>query len=375
MQRVTSAAVVALLSAAVMSATLGGAEPNEGAISSQQTAITWKGGPFTASNPAGCVGAADPTCDHFQLFVNAANNETFMVAIQAAAGSTDDFDLHVYYPDGSEAASSTTSGHRESVVIQHRTDKGSGPYEVRVQPWLVTPGATYDGLATLHQATPTDVTRDCLQVVPPAIGVPGVTDGGQPVTLNVTVLLDGISIARAQQQFARAAAAYAPINVPVTATYRTVNFATNEAEALIQLAKNLFGGRRPAGSDIVYVLTNKDIQSGGNAGVAGLADCIGGVRFATRAFAVGEDQDGPEVIGPFTLMNDATAKIAAHEIGHLMGGHHHYANCVEGLTSEVDQNEISPCTLMFNFVDFQSINFSTLNQAVVRGHAVQFAAP
>jgi hypothetical protein len=374
MTRTTTAALAALMSAAVLSATLGGAEPKEGAISSQQRAITWKGGPFTASNPAGCAGAADPTCDHFQLFVNAANNETFMVAVQAPAGSTDDFDLYVYYPDGTEAASSTTSGNDEAVVVQHRTDRGTGPYEVRVQPWLVSPGATYDGLATLHQAEPTDVTRDCLQPLPTVIGLP-VVDGGQRVNLNVSVLLDGVPLARAQQQFSRAAAAYATVNVPLRVTYRTVNFATAEAEALIQLAKNLFGGRRPAGIDIVYVLTNKDIQSGGNAGVAGLADCIGGVRFPTRAFAVGEDADGPETIGPFTLMNDGTAKIAAHEIGHLMGGHHHYANCVEGLTSEVDQNEISPCTLMFNFVDVQSINFSTVNQAVVRGHAVQFAAP
>jgi hypothetical protein len=27
--------------------------------------VTWSGGPFGASSPAGCVNAADPTCDHF----------------------------------------------------------------------------------------------------------------------------------------------------------------------------------------------------------------------------------------------------------------------------------------------------------------------
>jgi hypothetical protein len=32
-------------------------------------------------------------------------------------------------------------------------------------------------------------------------------------------------------------------------------------------------------------------------------------------------------------------------------------------------------TLMFNFVDFQAINFSSLNAVVVRGHAVDFASP
>ena len=144
---------------------------------------------------------------------------------------------------------------------------------------------------------------------------------------------------------------------------------------MIDQAKQRFGGARPAGSDLVYVLTAKDIQAGGNTGVAGLADCIGGVRFPDRAFAVGEVFEEDLPIGPLTFYADATAKIAAHELGHLMGGHHHYANCAEGVKSEQEVLEGSPCTLMSNFVDFQSIHFSTANSAVVRGHAVSFASP
>jgi hypothetical protein len=58
-----------------------------------------------------------------------------------------------------------------------------------------------------------------------------------------------------------------------------------------------------------------------------------------------------------------------------MGGHHHYGNCAEGTKGTQEVFEGSPCTLMFNFVDFQSIHFSTLNGTVVRGHAVDFASP
>lgn len=376
MTKWTFAVLFAALGAAGFHTTVAGAEPDEGAISRQQRSVTWTGGPFTASNPAGCVGgASDPTCDHFRLVVNASDRSTFMVAIQTPEGAGDDFDLFVYYPDGTEAASSASSGGNEAVVVEHRIDRGTGPYEVRVQPWLVNAGGTYDGIAVLQRGTPTDVTRECLEPVPAEIGVGGVTDDGQPVTMNLVVLLDGVERASAEAKMTRAAAAYHSVNMPFSVGYRRVDFATDDANALIQLAKNLYGGRRPDGSDIVYVLTSKNIQIDGDDGVAGLADCIGGVRYPTRAFAVGEDFPGPEQIGPFTLMNDATAKIAAHELGHLMGGHHHYANCVEGLTTEGEFNELSPCTLMFNFVDFQSINFSTLNQTVVRGHAVGYARP
>src|SRR4029077_18508996 len=134
-------------------------------------------------------------------------------------------------------------------------------------------------------------------------------------------------------------------------------------------------GVRPKGADVVFVLTSKDITDAGDTGLAGLADCIGGGRVAHHAFGVGEAVGiDPVPLGPFTLEVDAHPEIAAHEIGHLMGAQHHYANCVEGVL-QGDATDLSPCTLMFNFVDFQSLNFSTLEGTAVRGHAVQYASP
>jgi hypothetical protein len=221
-----------------------------------------------------------------------------------------------------------------------------------------------------------DAERDCIEPVPASVSVNGVTDEGQQVGLATTVLLDGVTRAQAEPVMARAADSYAPLGIALIATYEAVTFTGDDAQGLIDQAKQRFGGVRPAGSDLVYVLTAKDIQAGGNTGVAGLADCIGGVRYPEHAFAVGEvftSEDLP--IGPLTFYADATAKIAAHELGHLMGGHHHYGNCAEGTKGTQEVFEASPCTLMFNFVDFQSIHFSTANGAVVRGHAVDFASP
>jgi hypothetical protein len=372
-------AVVAagLVAAWFTPATASAATPGGGTVSKKSPSVAWEGGPFAASNPAGCVGAADPTCDHFLLQVSGLSG-TANVQIAISAEEGNDFDLFVYAPDGTLVDSSATASGNEAVTIPQPVD---GTYEVRVQPWLVTPGSTYQGVAQVGKGDPKatiDPEEECLEPVPAAVGVP---DLGQRVALDVLVFLDGVTQARGEEIMARAADAYSPIGVDIVSRYKSASFTGTEGAAIIQQAKDLVGGQRPRGTDIVYVLTSKDITSDGDTGLAGLADCIGGVRFPDRAFAVGEDAASPAndyenvPFGEFTLNADASAKIAAHELGHLVGAHHHYANCVEGTRSADETFEVSPCTLMFNFVNFQSIHFSTVNSLVARGHIVNYASP
>ena len=347
------------------------AAPPAGSLGGKSTAVTWTGS-AVASNPAACVGPSDPTCDHYALTLNVRANQAVSVGIVGAEG--DDWDLFVYGPDGSEVASSATPGSSESVVIDGQP---AGTYEVRVQPFTVTPGASYDGRAAVVKATagsaPFDEEQECLEPVPAATATDHLT-GGPQRDLAVRVLVDGPTTARAAEIFATAARSYEPLATTLRAvSYKTVSFSGDDAQGLINQAKARFGGSRPSGADLVYVFTNKDIQAGGNTAVAGLADCIGGVRFANSAFAVGEDFGPAEQDDP--LQRNGTAKVLAHELGHLMGAHHHYANCVEGNLSEVGEPEVSPCTLMFNVVNLASLNFSTFNGTVVRGHTNEYAAP
>lgn len=356
------------------------AEPDSGTVGkgSQRTA-SWSGGPFTASvpSPLGCVSPANPACDAYALTADLKPGARFAVAI-ASEIAGDDYDLYVYHPDGALAASSATASGNESVVVEHTVLHGPGPYQVRVIPFTVTPGSTYQGIArsTRDQAIEPEDPTACLELIPAALGIPTVTDLGQIVSLDVVVLLDGVSVGLADQIMAKAAESYAPLRVDLNVVeYRSVSFVGTEGEALIQQAKDLYGGVRPSGSDLVYVLTSKDLTTDGDTGLAGLADCIGGVRFPAHAFAVGEAVGiDPVAVGPFFLEVDAHPEIASHELGHLMGAHHHYANCVEG-NLDGGAFDLSPCTLMFNFVDFQSLNFSLLEGAVVRGHSVQYASP
>ncbi len=202
----------------------------------------------------------------------------------------------------------------------------------------------------------------CTALTPAAISL-----DNTPVTLDVRVLLDGVAQPSAEQIMSRAADSFAPLGITMVSSYETVGFSGLDAAGLIDQAKSYYGGVRPDGIDIVYVLTDKDLNT-----LAGLADCIGGVKYADRAFAVGEAWEGqPLNLLLYKLNTEKAAKTTAHEIGHLMGAHHHQANCVESL---LNFGEV-PCTLMFNFVDIQNTDFSLLNSVVVRGHGQLYATP
>ncbi|HVF04046.1 MAG TPA: zinc-dependent metalloprotease family protein [Frankiaceae bacterium] len=232
-----------------------------------------------------------------------------------------------------------------------------------------------------------DDPQACLEAAPAAASLPGVTDDGGTVSLDVLAVVDGLSRRQAAAVLATAARAFEPFRVRLTPRYRTVSFAADgqhvppgmKAEVPTADERRLFteliehvGGARPEGIDVVVLLTNKDIWYPENNGErqyssGGVAFCIGGVRFADKAFAIAEAwrtfPEDPVYAG----------KVAAHEIGHLMGAHHHYSNCVEGDGKE-QRGVPGVCTVMEgSLTRFFSLRFGTVESAVIRGHAVRFA--
>lgn len=379
---ITAAAVAALAAFAPMAQA---ATPSSGTVSNNNE-VTWSGTPL-ASNPAACPTATDPSCDHFTMTIANPGVKRVLVAIAAADGfEDDDYDLFVYDDQGTLVGSSASSGSRESVVFAN----GGAPfYEVRVQPFTVSPGSSYNGVAmkTKEMAFDSDSTQDCLELVPENVSVSGVLDAGQRVELSVQLLLDGTDPAVAAALMKRAADSYRPLGIDlVLVGTQNVSYTTTISNELIAAAKSTVGGVPPKGIDLVGVFTTKQMQAiAGGATVVGQADCIGGIRYDDRSFFVVSDIrniEDPKTGTTGTLASlgfnanvDATAEVFAHEIGHLMGAHHHYANCVEGGLSSGAPNDLSPCTLMFNAVNFASLNYSTLSGTVVRGHAINHAAP
>lgn len=368
------------------------ANPESGTLGGQKDESVWAGGPFYVSNPATTAGAVkqgpcdlgQPSCDSYRLTVDSSVKQVLIAIAPSQGFEADDYDLYIYDDKGVQIANDADSDGYESAIIDNN---GSAYYDVRVQPYLVAAGSTYSGVAQPARKQPVDTVRECLELVPENVAVP-VLDSGQAVELSVLMLLDGTDAAVAQQVMARAAASYKPLNINlVLKGTKLITIDTTVSDQIIQAAKDAVGGQPPKGIDIVGVFTNKKMQSatGGAGTVVGQADCIGGIRWDDTSFFVASDIRSIEnpstgTTGTLNSMGlnpnvDAAAEVIAHEIGHLMGAHHHYSNCVEGNLTSGAPNDVSPCTLMFPAVNFASLNFAALEGSTVRGHAVNHATP
>ncbi len=251
---------------------------------------------------------------------------------------------------------------------------------------LLTPGATAgSGSAPTAGPAARDLSRDnhgdCDMLEPATetaaqLPAPRTAPG---VRLEVLVVVEKADLAVTRTNLAAAARSYAPLGITLLPRYRLVKAVPdpkgNTVVALTWLKAQFPGGRRPTGVDIVYLSTHHYF------GVAGQADCIGGVAYPEHAFAVGMTSfDG--VVGasiggvdePEPPLQDGGGKLAAHEIGHLMGAHHHYgAYCVGGASAD---DPAHPCEVMFTVLKAGlGSKFGPVNAAVVRDHAERFAKP
>jgi hypothetical protein len=251
---------------------------------------------------------------------------------------------------------------------------------------LAAPAASLPAAHSHAGAQPLDEEEDCLEAVPEESSVTGVTDNGNGVALDVHVLLDGVGHRAAAEVMSDAARPYEPLQIRVNTTFQKVKFPAqhsqpdvaggeprpaSEEDYLFERSKEAVGGSRPPGTDVVYLLTTDRIAGPG----IGVADCIGGIRYPERAFAMGEYDKESGGEPPVYVFGRSSAKIAAHELAHLLGAHHHYSNCAEGAPAAAEDRHLLMCTVMFPDVGGMNLRFSTLEAAVVRGHAIEFAQP
>ena len=251
------------------------------------------------------------------------------------------------------------------------------------------------GRAAVPVAPHLDEEIDCLEPAPRQVDLGATPLDGKRGLVDVLVLLDGVSEAEGRTAVKDAVTAYKPIGVDLRARFAAITipadgttagldgktWSTASTDRAMAAAKRAVGGKVPPGVEVVYLLTAKELYSGPDEpdadnrayGIAGLADCIGGIAFPHRAFAIGERLSFGEQSSSIELGARLPGKILAHEVGHLLGAHHHYANCVENVPAAALGTSADVCTLMFNDVGLVSLRVSAVNRAVVRGHAIAHA--
>lgn len=263
------------------------------------------------------------------------------------------------------------------------TPKGASVLEVEVAPLDVSscdrPSVSRAGQITVTHdlrrgggEPPLDGQRACNAFLGEPVSYLIGPDAGEDLDLDVLVLVDGPTDEAARQIMGKVVEAFRHVGVTVRPTFQSTTLTAGpDVDALFDEMRLLLGGSVPEGYDVVHALTLKDV-----AGAAGYADCVGGSRSRERAFSISEAVPGkvPNLIAgtPMPVWPwEQEAYYAAHEIGHLLGGNHDFANCVEGALL-VDEDTPAPCTLMYPYANI-TFQFSTLNRALVRGYTRDLA--
>lgn len=219
---------------------------------------------------------------------------------------------------------------------------------------------------------PIDVeTEDCTQIPPDEVPPPALsTDDDLPLEVRVLVEPEDLGVAKEHMKLTREMFHRIGIDLKVRfqkvvapSAWSSDLFGGPAQRDILEFMKSVFGGQRPAGVDIVYFMTRD--------WAGGFADCIGGVRFADRAFAFGSVDYALEGIVPVPTASEGV--IAAHEIGHLLGAHHHYSNCAEAQPWGATRGDVNPCTAMSPFAATASSTFGVLERSFIRAYTAEYA--
>ena len=214
--------------------------------------------------------------------------------------------------------------------------------------------------------------EECTSSLTPEVVPPLAVETDPVLPLEVRVMVESADLAEAKKHLAVTRTAFGEIGIKLKVRYDAVvppaewtagMLREPSGDEIFEFMKGHYGGVRPAGVDAVYFITR--YWSGG------LANCVGGVRRADSAFAFGSLNYKWEGTVDIPTANEGV--IAAHELGHLLGAHHHYSNCTEALPSGALRGDFNPCTTMSPFATTASSTFGLLERSFVRHYTEQYA--
>lgn len=235
----------------------------------------------------------------------------------------------------------------------------------------------------------------CNQLVPNHVaGATGAVDGWQPErTYDIGLAVDDAFVVAhgsgwADHALALANAIDGILDANINLRLRVIDLHAHAPDTINAvhtqgLLNHLIPHYRDAHASLsregVHLFTGRDTVSGGfsldggTVPAAGQANCIGGAGRANLAYTVGmtvgcNPLEAPvPPVGTVAVFDNCYVLVSAHEIGHILSAHHHYANCAE---SQIGRNPLAPlnnCSLMFNDATMLTTRMSTLNRIVTRG--------
>lgn len=370
--RMLVAWVTAVALMLLLGPTAGAATQDAGRLSRRSGPVTWTGS-FTAPNPVGCGrrGGDLAGCERRRLVVDAPAGTWITVSVEPASANVD-----VTTEDGAEVAQNgvnllrpdATGDTRHAQVTFQQVRSGAVAYLVGASTTVAPPttpvsdSSRFTGHAALAGSS-FDRAPDCVQAPPErAPAVPADTSRRLPLRIRlVSAAADRPLI---QREGAYLVEAYRRIGIDVRISLDTMDVPNEtDARALINAVRARYAGTRPPGTDVVYLAT--DNFAGG-----GFALCIGGVAYPELAFAVGALHYKANGSVPVSYVQGGL--IAAHEIGHLLGGQHHYATCGVGADLSAPGTG-GPCSVMFPAAVGASGGFSPVETAFLRDYTGRFA--
>ena len=217
------------------------------------------------------------------------------------------------------------------------------------------------------------VEEDCLQI-PPDETPPLALNTKEPLDLQVRVMFERGDRSVVKEHMESTDLSFERIGIDLDVSYdglrvpqewkrRVDTSSGGRGDLHFELMKDRYGGERPKGIDVVYFFSRY--------WAGGMADCIGGVRFPDRAFAFGSVDYSIEGIVPAPTVNEGV--IASHEIGHLLGAHHHYSNCVEAPARGALAGQAAACTTMSPSATVASAFFGVIEASFLRHYTKEYA--
>jgi hypothetical protein len=333
--------------------------------------VSWDG-QVTIGDPGGCDDVTSHGCVKHPLVVEAA--KAAWITIETDASYLRVTDRTTYVASNGSATNTRETPSTSSTVTFQQLRSGRVTYTVGVSDTFAAPVAPSPFHVTATLAGKAfDREGECFVHDSGVSALLGPDDGAQ-LQLRVRLVADPKDAAVVHKAGAALTEIYGRIGITVRVSYDLMHLAMAPTDSYpFEQVKRKYHGERPAGIDVVHVVT--DEFSGG------YSDCIGGVAYLERGFSTGNahyNSSGLTGVGA-TIDIVPAGLIAAHEIGHELGGQHQMVSCTEAAPQQAQHPAsdgwTGACTEMGPLALQDSETWSALEKATIRSYVHRYAHP